>query len=522
MKQPTGTKTSNASLQAFIALAIFSEFAYLAIAALGPLNKAIPEFLALFGAAFLLYWVAATKFFELSSQKENRRPLWSWQLQRMERFSWLHDFIFRKKRKPELKAKHVLMVGVVFGLFFRLTMLYTTTALSDDIYRYIWDGKVAAHGINPFKYAPEANELSELRDDVIYPKVNHKEIPTIYPPVSQLIFKLLAMLSPTVLCFRIGLVFFDLLTAGALCLVLSELKIDAKRMLIYFWNPLMIIEFSGTGHTDVIGVLFLSFSLLYLVKRHLYLATTILVLAFLTKFVAILMLPIIAFMKEDNKLNIPLLFVILTAALYLPYADAGHQLFAGLLVYADKWAFNGSLFALVVHSVDQVAPDWLVTKLMIEPFHMGPTAETLITRRYDMALWLAKGLAGITLLGLFYRFLKRLNSDIKGNGPVWIFTLGLIIWGVFTAWNPTVYPWYLAWLLPFLVVWPNRAWILFTGLSMLSYSVVMQYIETGLWQESVVVLLLEYVPFYCLLIFDYVRQRLAVKNSSTRLRLEYQ
>jgi hypothetical protein len=76
---------------------------------------------------------------------------------------------------------------VACALAFRITLLIAEPSLSDDIYRYLWDGKVQSHGLNPYSYPPEARELEFLRD-FYYEGVNHKGVRTIYPPFAQFFF----------------------------------------------------------------------------------------------------------------------------------------------------------------------------------------------------------------------------------------------------------------------------------------------------------------------------------------------
>ncbi|HSF30266.1 MAG TPA: hypothetical protein VLK82_07320, partial [Candidatus Tectomicrobia bacterium] len=93
-------------------------------------------------------------------------------------------------RRHEQPA-HPLVVGLIVGwaLIFRVSVLWVTPGfLSDDIYRYSWDGMVQQAGINPYLYPPEAAELAFLRDDTIFPMINRKWALTLYPPGAQLFF----------------------------------------------------------------------------------------------------------------------------------------------------------------------------------------------------------------------------------------------------------------------------------------------------------------------------------------------
>ena len=78
-----------------------------------------------------------------------------------------------------------LRLVLAIGLLFRVSLLWSDPGLSDDHYRYVWDGRVQLAGINPFLYAPDDEALRHLRDDG-YEGINHKEIPTVYPPLTQL------------------------------------------------------------------------------------------------------------------------------------------------------------------------------------------------------------------------------------------------------------------------------------------------------------------------------------------------
>jgi len=232
----------NLNIMMILGLALGSEICYLVIAGIENLRTQISLFLICYAVIFLFYLVVATLFFYFSGNQKNGRKI-----------GWLKKL--RTKLKEErISTKKFLTVGIVFGVIFRLTMLFTTPTLSDDIYRYVWDGKVASQGINPYQYPPKAEELKPVRDNSIYPNVNHKEISTIYPPVSQLVFWGLFKLDSSLLAFKVVFFGLDLLTIAILILVLKNLGLNSKRVLLYVWNPLIIVEISGSGHADIIGI----------------------------------------------------------------------------------------------------------------------------------------------------------------------------------------------------------------------------------------------------------------------------
>ena len=493
----------NFHLQSLLSLALAAEIIYIMIATIGDLRDQIPTFLICYGLIFVIYWIAAVVFFDFRSigdtpQKgKARKPI-----QATGKISWLERFLTSQRKEEKLAPREILIIGVIFGVAFRITMFLTTPSLSDDIYRYIWDGKVANHGMNPFQYSPDAEALSALQDQEHYPRINHKEISTIYPPVNQMVFAGLYWLHPSLTTFRVAFILFDLLAAGALFLLLKHLRMNPCRVLIYFWNPLVVVEFSSSAHADIIGIFLLSLALLLLAWKRLQWSNMAVVLSFLSKFIAVLLLPILTSLKKHNRIIIVLAFVLFAAVFYLPYADAGGGLVTGLTVYASKWQFNPSIFAIILSGVKSILPESWIVNFMITPYGFAPDAETIATRGTDLALMISKGVVALIFAVISVFYLVRLRKDLAREGEIWVFKLGLILFGSFLLLNPTVQPWYLCWLLPFLVVVPNRACILLTGLVGLSYWIFVDYSKTGVWQESNWVRWVEYLPFYLVLVLD--------------------
>lgn len=500
----------NRYLQLIVGLAFLSEILYLLLAALGDLRKNVPVFLLCYGALFILYLIAANYFFGvcLWGGARRRRGTNSPQTQTSGAQQWYTRFVSGFTGQEVLSGREILIIGVTFGILFRLTLLFTTPSLSDDIYRYIWDGKTAAHGVNPYRFPPAATALDSLKDQSLYPNINHKEVSTVYPPVSQLAFRLLYEISPTVTGFKAGFFVLDLLTIALLVLLMRAFSLNVNRVLLYAWNPLLIVEISGSGHADMVGIFLLTLALYFLILNKPLRATVFLAFSFLTKFIAALFLPLLALLKKENKLAVLLLFTVLTALLYLPFADAGEQLFSGLTTYTAKWQFNGSIFSLLLEFFSRHLPKNLVMQWMIIPEGMSPDPHTLQTRTVDLALIFTKISVIILFAVVYFWYLKKFQSEMPGAGNVRIFDTGLVFLGTFILINPTVHPWYLCWLLPLLVVVPRRAWIWLTGLVALAYWIFIDYTRTGVWQENVWVKVAEYVPFYGLLLFDALRNRL--------------
>src|SRR5215204_2955779 len=161
-----------------------------------------------------------------------------------------------------------LLIVIVLAVIFRLSILFAPPYLSDDVYRYVWDGRVQAAGINPYRYIPAAPELAQLRDDAIYPKINRRDwARTIYPPVAQVVFLLTTRISESVVWMKATMLFFELVTIWAVAQLLSLRGRPRQLLLLYAWHPLAVWEFAGSGHVDAIAICFIALASLAWQKR---------------------------------------------------------------------------------------------------------------------------------------------------------------------------------------------------------------------------------------------------------------
>ncbi len=114
----------------------------------------------------------------------------------------------------------------------------------DDIWRYLWEGYIQTFGFSPFHVAPNALELVPYRTEW-WSLINHPDVSAIYPPLTQLGFRLLSMISPAALVFKVGFVLADI----AVCGLLAS-RFGYGQSLLYAWNPLILYSFAGGGHYD--------------------------------------------------------------------------------------------------------------------------------------------------------------------------------------------------------------------------------------------------------------------------------
>src|SRR6266567_2694525 len=240
---------------------------------------------------------------------------------------WL---ILRARTSPS-----TLVLTLILATLFRLSILFAPPYLSDDIYRYVWDGRVQAAGINPYRYIPSDQTLAELRDNTIYPKMNRRDSAhTIYAPVAEVIFFLTTRVSESVTWMKTTMVLFEALGIWAIAQLLASLGLPRQRLLIYAWHPLAIWEFAGSGHLDAIIIAFLGLALLAR-RRHAEIATGVaLASATLVKFFPGVLLP--PLYKRWNW-KMPLVFAIAIVVAYLPYLGVGPRGALGFLFgYAQE------------------------------------------------------------------------------------------------------------------------------------------------------------------------------------------
>ena len=222
----------------------------------------------------------------------------------------------------------------------------TVPSLSDDIYRYIWEGRVVSEGLNPFALSPDAPALAHLRDATIFPLVSRPNLPTIYPPLAQFIFAAASSLSYSIGSMKAVFILFDLATisrtAAHPCL---RLRMSPLRVAVYALNPLVIVEFSGSGHLDSAGIFFMMLALYLCLKRKSLWSAAALALSFLVKLFPVLLLP--ALLRKKKAASV-LVFLCLALAAFLPFLDAGKGLFHSLGIYTRDWMFNSPLHTLLL------------------------------------------------------------------------------------------------------------------------------------------------------------------------------
>jgi hypothetical protein len=169
--------------------------------------------------------------------------------------------------RPPQDQRRALLTIIVIALAMRVLLL-PGTPVSTDIFRYVWDGRVQAAGINPYLHIPAAEALQHLRDAAIYPEINRATYaPTIYPPMSQIVFFLVTRISESLVFMKIAMVGFEALVVWAILQLLAARGLPSTHVLLYAWHPLPLWEFARSGHIDAVAIAFLMLALVAADRR---------------------------------------------------------------------------------------------------------------------------------------------------------------------------------------------------------------------------------------------------------------
>jgi len=226
------------------------------------------------------------------------------------------------------QTKHALLLIIAIAVLLRGYLLFIEPLLSTDIYRYVWDGRVQAAGINPYRYVPAHEALISLRDTAIFPNINRADYAvTIYPPVAQMFFFAITRLGENITVMRLGMLGCDAATAVIIVSLLLRMGRPATRLVAYAWHPLPMWEIANNGHVDALMVALMMFGLWLAFAAKPLRGAAAIALGVLAKPLAVVALPAI-WRPWDWKM--PALVAAIIGLCYLPYASVGSAVFGFL------------------------------------------------------------------------------------------------------------------------------------------------------------------------------------------------
>jgi hypothetical protein len=344
-----------------------------------------------------------------------------------------------------------LAAALGLALAWRFALVLAPPLLSDDIYRYVWEGRIQLHGGNPYVWEdrPEAPRWAPLRDDV-WGGVTHKFYSALYPPAWQMAAAGVVWLGDSVTAMKGFLVACEIAALAMLGWILRRRGLPPERVLVFAWSPLALVEIAGSGHNDAFAILLTVAALAALEGGRPLLSATLGAVALQAKVLPGLVLA--AWSRRYRWWHLAAAALV-AAAFVIPYLDAGSGLWHSATRYARYWRFNETVFAALraaIGSEDAAMAASSVLLLLV----VAATA------------WKAPEAAAAGLIAVAASLLLAAN----------------------------VLPWYALWFLPFLVLRDSPAPLLFTGTVALAYLAYPEWRSGHAWQVSWWIRALEYGP----------------------------
>ena len=294
---------------------------------------------------------------------------------------------------PPQNKTSSLLFGSAFVL--RLLAIGIAPTLSDDIFRYIWEGNLIWEGGNPYWESAATSSVQHWSK----PFVNHPELTSIYPPGAQYLFALLALFADHMWGVQLWSLLCDM---GILWLLWRQMGVS-KAVWIYALHPLPILENASSGHMESWAILPFLAAIAFPQYR-----VFLLWMGGIIKILPAVLLPF-------QRISMNMLVALLVATVCALWHFSLFALPQGAQMYAKHWSFHGSIFPMVDFLLPY--PRWIV------------------------------GAMGI--LTMLYVWMRVEEFAVQA---FWLV-------GTFVLLSPTVHPWYLLWVFPLALWHRNRAWI---------------------------------------------------------------
>lgn len=360
-----------------------------------------------------------------------------------------------------------LVIIFIAGLIFRITVMPAKYSTSDDVERYIWEGKILVNGFNPFEHSPDSDELKHLHSERLPEKVTFKNMTTIYPAVAQIIFAAGYLMSgENETGLKIIYLFFETLTFVFIIKLLRLKKLNDNLLIYYAWLPLPVMEYFINSHIDVAGLPFLLMFLYYAEKNNFLKSLITFTAAVLVKLFPFILAPLLI---KKFGLRKSLLFAVLFGVIFLiisyPFIPFNKSVDSSLFIYLKNWSFNGSVY-----------------KLFETIFSSGEIARIITLILFVISAF---------LISFFYKnFLEA--------------AYGILI--LFIAFAATLYPWYLGWIAAVNPLFNfSSVFYFFFSINITNVTPMWE-----VWKEYLWIYLIQYIPFYILL---FLNLKTLIKNS---------
>ena len=381
-------------------------------------------------------------------------------------------YLFMIKQQKIFSFTNCIILG--FGL--RVLALFSMPALSDDYFRFIWDGKIFLTHQSPFAYTP--SEFLSLHPDAylnqLHAGMNSPEYYSVYPPVLQYIFALAAWVFPkniygSIVVMKLFILIAEGFTALILYRVLKKKNLDVRNMLWYVLNPLIIVELTGNLHFEALMICFLLCTLYFIESENVWLAAVCWSLAVCTKLLPLMLVPLFFMYLGFSKFfKMSIVAVCITIVLFIPMIDIATIANMGDSIgkFYNLFEFNGGIYYLFV-------------KLA-----------SFFTRE-DISAQIASTLGLISFILILFISFKKFNKEKLVEKSMMIF----FTYFLFAA---MVHPWYISTMVALCVFTHYRFPVVFSALVLLSY---FPY-QLKEYEENMWIICLEYALLFLFLLYE--------------------
>ncbi|MEM8894400.1 MAG: hypothetical protein AAGC88_07475 [Bacteroidota bacterium] len=362
------------------------------------------------------------------------------------------------------------------GLLIRIALFAGLPTLSDDFYRFIWDGRLLAAGISPFAELPSwymSEGSNHPMDETLFSLLNSPDYYTVYPPISQFTFWLSAVLSSNiegaVLVMRSIILITDIANFMLLRLLLITNQKPESLAGLYFLNPLVLLELTGNLHFEGV-MLFFVLGALFFGSRKQDIPTGIaLAGGVAAKLIPLAMAPLFVFgLLPKRWLVVGVSALITLIILFIPIVDASliDGLKNSLSLFVQKFEFNGGIYYLI-----REVGFWV--------------------KGYNIIGTLGPWLTRLTVIGIIvHAFLSRKNENMAER-MMWV-------WMIYLALAIIVHPWYCIPMIGLCLFTKYRFPIYWSGLICLSY---IGYDSAG-YSPPFTWIFVEYVILYTIMLWE--------------------
>lgn len=396
------------------------------------------------------------------------------------------SYLYILYQKPGAQQVQGLLA---MAILFRLVFIVSFPALSDDIYRFVWDGRLLNAGIHPFAELPsyyliEGHGVAGLDEELFF-KLNSPNYYTIYPPLAQFIYWLATVFTDSIvgsaIIIRVLIIFAEIGTLFIGAKLLQKYSFPSRNILIYALNPLVVVELTGNLHFEAFLIFFLLLSIHCLRHNAISKSAFFMAASIASKLLPLMLLPLFIRRLKLKPLIIWMILIgVFTVIFFMPLfsIDLINGMSSSMCLYFQKFEFNASIYYL------------------IREIGYSMTGYNIIES------------AGKILPILVLVFIVIL-SVVKLKQANIFETMMFGLTGYFLL-STTVHPWYITTILVCSIFSNYRYPIIWTGLIFLTYS---GYTETG-YMENMLWVSLEYFLVITILLYEIIT---ITKNKDSRI-----